>query len=135
MYFLVGRGLSNDDVGEGGKGRRISADTAGSWFQNRQFRQRNVGGATVERLTSPRFWGGLRAMAGPQDSGIVSAYYIEIRSYGRRDQAAKDRDCNAAALVRDRALRGETDLWASHLGTPTMDPKRLPLRHGEDVSR
>ena len=34
----------------GGKGRRISGDTAWIWFQNRRFRYRTVGGATVERL-------------------------------------------------------------------------------------
>ena len=48
-YFLVLKGLSNDDVG-GGKGHRISGHTAWSWFQNRRFPQRNVGGATVVRL-------------------------------------------------------------------------------------
>ena len=36
-YFLVFNGLSNKDV-------------AGSWFQNRRFRQRKVGGAIVVRL-------------------------------------------------------------------------------------
>ena len=36
-YFLVCKGLSNYDVGGVAKGRRISADTGGSWFQNRRF--------------------------------------------------------------------------------------------------
>ena len=38
IYFLVGKGPSNDDVWVGCKGYRISGDTAGSWFQNRRFR-------------------------------------------------------------------------------------------------
>ena len=38
FFFLNFEGLSNDDVGEGGgKGHRISGDTAGSWFPNRRF--------------------------------------------------------------------------------------------------
>ena len=46
-YVLVREGLLTDDVG-GGKGHRISADTAVVWFQNRPFRKREIGGATVE---------------------------------------------------------------------------------------
>ena len=33
-----------------GKGHRMSGDKAGSWFQNRRFRQRNFWGSTAERL-------------------------------------------------------------------------------------
>ena len=36
--FLFAKGPSNDDVGEGVKGHRISGDTAGCWFQNQRFR-------------------------------------------------------------------------------------------------
>ena len=48
-HFHVCKGLlvvvlSNDDVGAGVEGHRISGDTAGSWFQNRRFRSRKVGG-------------------------------------------------------------------------------------------
>ena len=54
-HVLVCKGLllivlSNDDVGGGLKGHRISGHTAWSWFQNRRFRKRNVGGAIVERV-------------------------------------------------------------------------------------
>ena len=38
IYFLVSKGLLDDDVGEGVEGHRISGGTAGSWFQNRRFR-------------------------------------------------------------------------------------------------
>ena len=38
IHFIVRKGLSNDDVGEGFEGQRISGDTAGSWSQNRRFR-------------------------------------------------------------------------------------------------
>ena len=38
FMFFSSKGSSNDDVGEGGKGRRISEGTAGSWLQHRRFR-------------------------------------------------------------------------------------------------
>ena len=47
-HFLVCKGLSNRR--RGGNEHRISGDTPGSWFQNRRFRLRKSGGATVERL-------------------------------------------------------------------------------------
>ena len=47
---MLHRYLSNDHVGVGIEGHRVSGDTAGSWFQNRRFRSREVGGATVEQL-------------------------------------------------------------------------------------
>ena len=53
IYLLVCKGLSNDDRRDG-KGHRNSRDTVGSWSQNPRFHQRNVGGATVERLGSGR---------------------------------------------------------------------------------
>ena len=49
MFLLAKKGLTNDDV-RGGKGHRILGNAAGSWFQNRRFRSRNVGRGTVERL-------------------------------------------------------------------------------------
>ena len=47
--FLLERTIERSR--HGGTGHRVSGDTAGrSWFRNRRFRYRNVGGATVEPL-------------------------------------------------------------------------------------
>ena len=46
-------GLPNDDVGEA-RGTVFQEIRPGSWLQNRRFRRRKVGGATVERLVPQR---------------------------------------------------------------------------------
>ena len=48
IYSCVQR--FNDRRRRGVDGHRVSGDTAGSWFENRRFRSRKVGGATAERL-------------------------------------------------------------------------------------
>ena len=49
IYFLDCKGLWNDDVG-GARGTRFQQIRPGAGFAtNRRFRERNVGGATVER--------------------------------------------------------------------------------------
>ena len=42
--------------GGGGKGRRVSGVTAGSWFQNRRFRERKVGGGRATYRRTTRFF-------------------------------------------------------------------------------
>ena len=54
MYFLVCKGLSSDGVGRGGKGHRISGNTAGAGFKTGDFVEEKLGGATVERLPTVR---------------------------------------------------------------------------------
>ena len=49
MYFIVGKGLSNDDVGAA-TGTVFQEVRPGSWFRNRDFVKEKVGGATVVRF-------------------------------------------------------------------------------------
>ena len=49
LYFLACKRPSND-VRRDGKGRRVSGDAVGSWFQNHDFGEEILGGATVEQL-------------------------------------------------------------------------------------
>ena len=46
--FSIAKGYSIERWRLGGKGRPIPGDTAGSWCQNRRFRQRKFEGTTVE---------------------------------------------------------------------------------------
>ena len=48
--------ISNDGIQAAG-GTVFQDNTAGSWFQNRRFRCRNVGEATVERLQHEKAYG------------------------------------------------------------------------------
>ena len=47
IFSFAKRTAERGDV-EGGKAHRISGYLAVSWFRNRLFRERKVGGATVE---------------------------------------------------------------------------------------
>lgn len=65
----------------GGKGYRISGHTAGSRFQNRQFRERKVVEAAVERLSLEQFLADPQLRVPTLDYSVISFFSLRLPSY------------------------------------------------------